>query len=60
MRLVRNGYSVARVMVEVAMCEVRCRNCHAKITYERLGTDWRTALMRRVAESGPGDFAESG
>ena len=60
MRLVRNGYSVARVMVEVAKCEVRCRNCHAKITYERLGTDWRTALMRRVAESGPGDFAESG
>lgn len=52
MRLVRNGYSVARVMVEIAKCEVRCRNCHAKVTYERLGNDWRTALMRRVADEG--------
>lgn len=48
MRLVQNGYSVTRVMVEIAKCDVRCRNCHAKVTYERLGENWRTALMRRV------------
>ena len=49
MRLVQNGYSVARVMAEISKCDVRCRNCHAKVTYERLGENWRTALMRRVA-----------
>lgn len=57
MRLVRNGYSVARVMVEIAKCEVRCRNCHAKVTYERLGNDWRTALMQRVADAAESEAA---
>ena len=57
MRLAQNGYSVARVMVEIAKCEVRCRNCHAKVTYERLGNDWRTALMQRVADVGGGEAA---
>ena len=49
MRLVQNGYSVHRVMAEIVKCDVRCRNCHAKVTYERLGENWRTALMRRTA-----------
>ena len=49
MRLVQNGYSVARVMAEIVKCDVRCRNCHAKVTYERLGENWRSALMRRTA-----------
>ncbi|RXZ47899.1 hypothetical protein ESP57_15390 [Agromyces fucosus] len=49
MRLVQNGYSVTRVMAEIAKCDVRCRNCHAKVTYERLGDNWRTTLMRRTA-----------
>ncbi|MFD1574653.1 hypothetical protein ACFSEO_10950 [Agromyces cerinus subsp. nitratus] len=49
MRLVQNGYSVSRVMAEIAKCDVRCRNCHAKVTYERMGENWRTALMRRAA-----------
>ncbi|MEF3403445.1 hypothetical protein [Agromyces sp. CCNWLW203] len=48
MRLVQNGYSVHRVMAEIVKCDVRCRNCHAKVTYERLGENWRTALMRRT------------
>lgn len=52
MRLVQCGYSVARVMAEIAKCDVRCRNCHAKVTYERMGDNWRSALMRRVAGDG--------
>ena len=32
MKLVQDGYSIARVMDEIAKCDVRCRNCHAKVT----------------------------
>ncbi|MFE6965922.1 hypothetical protein ACFVAJ_12450 [Agromyces sp. NPDC057679] len=49
MRLAQNGYSVRKVMSEIAKCDVRCRNCHAKVTYERSGDNWRTAFMRRAA-----------
>ncbi|MFF2275344.1 hypothetical protein [Agromyces sp. NPDC058126] len=48
MRLAQNGYSVRKVMSEIAKCDVRCRNCHAKVTYERSGENWRTAFMRRA------------
>jgi len=51
MKLVQDGYSIARVMDEIAKCDVRCRNCHAKVTYERMGDTWRTALMRRAGEA---------
>ena len=51
MKLVRDGYSWARVMDEIAKCDVRCRNCHAKVTYERMGETWRTALMRRAGDA---------
>lgn len=37
MQLVRNGFSVATIMAEIAKCDVRCRNCHAIVTYERMG-----------------------
>ncbi|ANJ26354.1 hypothetical protein [Agromyces aureus] len=49
MKLAKAGYSAARVLAEIAKCDVRCRNCHAKVTYERMGANWRTALMQRVA-----------
>ncbi|MFB9308997.1 hypothetical protein ACFFRL_07280 [Agromyces hippuratus] len=49
MKLAQDGYSTVRVMREIEMCDVRCRNCHAKVTYERMGENWRTALMRRAA-----------
>lgn len=52
MRLAQNGYSVTSVMREIAKCDVRCRNCHAKVTYERMGDNWRSALMRRAPEEG--------
>ena len=48
MKLVQDGYSLARVMAEIAKCDVRCRNCHAKVTYERMGANWRSALVLRA------------
>jgi hypothetical protein len=51
MKLAKAAYSWARVMDEIAKCDVRCRNCHAKVTYERMGDTWRTALMRRAGEA---------
>lgn len=47
MLLVNNGYSLERIRAEIERCDVRCRNCHARVTYERSGRDWRSALMRR-------------
>jgi protein-arginine kinase activator protein McsA len=47
MFLVNNGYSLARIQTEIEKCDVRCRNCHARVTYERDARDWRTALIRR-------------
>ena len=47
MVLANNGYSIARIRAEIAQCEVRCRNCHARVTYERRGRDWRTDLANR-------------
>lgn len=48
MKLAQDGYSVRVVMAEVEKCEVRCRNCHARVTYERMGENWRSALMARA------------
>lgn len=49
MELVRNGHSVEVVMAEIEKCDVRCRNCHAIVTYERLGANWRSAAMREIS-----------
>jgi hypothetical protein len=51
MKLAKAAYSWTRVMDEIAKCDVRCRNCHAKVTYERMGETWRTAMMRRTGEA---------
>ncbi|TAJ47562.1 MAG: hypothetical protein EPO52_11915 [Herbiconiux sp.] len=45
MILAKNGYSLRRVIDEIAKCDVRCRNCHAKVTYERMGANWRSAFI---------------
>jgi len=45
MRLVRNGHSIDVITSEIDMCDVRCRNCHAIVTYDRLGPNWRSAAM---------------
>jgi hypothetical protein len=34
---VRHGYSMKKLIAEIAKCEVRCANCHRKKTYERSG-----------------------
>lgn len=52
MVLVNSGYSLARIHEEIAKCEVRCRNCHARVTSRRRGGDWRTALMNERPRDG--------
>jgi hypothetical protein len=42
MRLARGGYPAATIEVESAKCDVRCRNCHAIVTYNRMGGTWRS------------------
>lgn len=49
MKLAKAAYSWERVRAEIAKCDVRCRNCHARITYERLGENWRSRLQSRRA-----------
>ncbi|MEO8263129.1 MAG: hypothetical protein ABI566_11230 [Pseudolysinimonas sp.] len=39
--------SLDRVIAEIEKCEVRCRNCHAIATYERLGGSWRDEFVQR-------------
>lgn len=46
MRLVALGFGESVVMAEIAKCDVRCRNCHAIVTYERMGRNWRSDAMR--------------
>ncbi|MFB9960071.1 hypothetical protein [Agromyces bracchium] len=48
MRLAQGGHALARVAAEIAKCDVRCRNCHAVITYARMGSDWRSAMRLRL------------
>lgn len=34
------GWTLEKIKSEIAKCEVRCRNCHAIKTYERIGYTW--------------------
>ena len=45
MQLVRNGFGITIITEEIAKCDVRCRNCHAIVTYERMGENWRSSAM---------------
>jgi len=54
MQLVRDGFSIAIIAEEIAKCDVRCRNCHAIVTYERMGTTWRSAAMTIRDTKSPG------
>jgi hypothetical protein len=33
--MIQTGYGLARIMKEVAKCEVRCANCHRIVTQQR-------------------------
>ncbi|MFB4350191.1 hypothetical protein [Microbacterium sp. CR_7] len=45
MAMVPNGFGLKALTDEIAKCDVRCRNCHAVVTYERMGTNWRSRIM---------------
>lgn len=40
--MLRLGYALARIRAEVAKCEVRCANCHRRMTAKRNGAWWRS------------------
>ena len=46
-QMMANGFKLETIAAEVEKCEVRCRNCHARKTYEREGS-WR---IEEVASS---------
>ncbi|KAF2415821.1 hypothetical protein [Microbacterium sp. B35-30] len=46
MAMVKEGFSIARLSEEIDKCDVRCRNCHAIVTLERAGDNWRSRAMR--------------
>lgn len=39
---IQNGWSWDRIKTEIDKCDVRCRNCHAKVTAKQLG--WTKAM----------------
>lgn len=49
MVMVRDGYSIRRLQEEIAKCDVRCRNCHAIVTLDRAGDNWRSRAMDAAA-----------
>ena len=51
MAMVREGFSIAKIAEEIAKCDVRCRNCHAIVTLERGGANWRSEAMRLLGPS---------
>lgn len=51
MAMVKEGFSIAKLSEEIAKCDVRCRNCHAIVTLERGGDNWRSRAMRDLASS---------
>jgi hypothetical protein len=50
MQMVKEGFSIPRLREEIAKCDVRCRNCHAIVTLERSGENWRARAMREFAD----------
>ncbi len=51
MQMVQDGFSIRIISEEIAKCDVRCRNCHAIATYERMPRTWRTDAVRPASGS---------
>jgi hypothetical protein len=51
MKLAKAAYSWQRVSAEIAKCDVRCRNCHAIVTYERIGVTWRSSIAPQASDA---------
>jgi hypothetical protein len=52
MPLARDGDTWSRIRAEIDKCDVRCRNCHARVTAQRRDRDWRTIRMRDERSGG--------
>ena len=37
-RMVSDGLSLLTIQEEIAKCDIRCANCHRRVTYERMGS----------------------
>lgn len=51
MRMVNEGFSLRLLVEEIAKCDVRCRNCHAIVTLERAGENWRSRAMLHARDA---------
>lgn len=40
--MITRGFSMRNLLDEIAKCEVRCANCHKRVTHQRAGT-WRVS-----------------
>ena len=49
------GASLQKIKAEVAKCEVRCRNCHAIVTLERMGGTWHDRFLPRASSNSSGE-----
>jgi hypothetical protein len=50
--LYKKGWSIARVMEEIAKCDILCANCHRKLHYGRCGRNGLPAVPKTVAPEG--------
>jgi len=45
-RIACSGHSLKKLVQEIDKCDVRCKNCHAKKTFARMGGSWHDEYLR--------------